>query len=175
MDDKELTKKMKIANAKHAIKALGDEGHMDLADGLYAIQFTQRFISDLSGAAFGDYQTPTPDQIRTVFAALFVELGELLQTLNWKPWKENRELNFSRITDEFADILAFLGLLLVYFGKFGISPEMLARAYLRKTKVNFERFIGQVDGYRSDNNTIVDPQVEVDSTAGVTESGIHTA
>lgn len=157
--DTQLTEKFdvrrKVAAAKHAIKVLSEDGRDDLEDGLYALYYTQRSISDLSGKAVTLGEPPSKDQIRTVFVALFVELGELVQELDWKPWKEPKQVDNAKIAGEFADILAFIGLLLVYFEGLGVDANKLAEAYLEKSKTNYARFTGQVDGYRAEANTLL--------------------
>lgn len=91
---------------------------------------------------------PTPDQIRTYFLALIVETVELMNELpGWKPWKKPKLMNPEYVMDEFADILAFLGVILNYLRELGIDPADLADAYARKTNINIARFNGEVEGY----------------------------
>lgn len=119
-----------------------------LYDGLHLLlsiqSVTSRMTPDCIPPA-GD--PPTPDQIRTYFTALIVEITELLQELNWKPWKQERDVNLKRVADEFADILAFLGIIQVYLSRLGLSSSDLADAYVNKTMVNVSRFNGEVPGY----------------------------
>jgi dimeric dUTPase (all-alpha-NTP-PPase superfamily) len=93
----------------------------------------------------------TPDQLRTYFLALNVELMELLQELSWKPWKNTKQIDEARVADEFADVLAFLGIIVVYLDSLGVPPSVLASAYAIKSRVNVERLLGKVAGY--DNPT----------------------
>ena len=130
--------------------AFGDLG--DLASGLKFLQDVQSVSSALTKDCIPPRgKKPSKDNVRTYSLALMIELGEFVQELNWKPWKEDKEINKIRVADEFADILAFLGILIVYMDAFGISPTDLARAYLSKTEVNIDRFLGKVDGYKVAN------------------------
>jgi len=121
----------------------------ELEAGINLLKVTQEVVSStLPGCIPDPGVDPTPDQLRTYFLALNVELGELLQELNWKPWKESKAINKARVVDEFADVLAFTGILLVYLDRLGITTEDLAAGYAAKTSVNIQRLTGQVDGYK---------------------------
>lgn len=115
-----------------------------LAEGLLALTNTQRGVSSLVENFEG---TPTKEQIASTVLAMIVETSELGQELNWKPWKKVKDIDVARVTDEFADILAFLGLLMVHLQRMGIEPGHLAEAYRKKTKVNLSRLKGEVQGY----------------------------
>ena len=84
----------------------------------------------------------TPDNLRTMFTAITVELAELMQELNWKPWKKTRKYSDTdKVLEEYVDVFHFvmeLGLLL------GICPRVLYEAYLEKMRVNIKR---QKGGY----------------------------
>ena len=121
---------------------------MRLFEGLDLLKSVQAITSDLTPDCIppiGD--EPTQDQIRTYALALMIETSEFVQELNWKPWKENKAINQERIIDEFADILAFTGILLVYLDRLGIPMQELALGYVKKTRVNVDRFLGKVSGY----------------------------
>ena len=118
-----------------------------LAEGLAVLAATQRKVgSVIPGWVEGD-----PNYIRTTFLALIVELSELLQELNWKPWKEPREIDLDKIVEEFADVLAFLGYIILWIEDMGKLPGHLAVAYQDKTEVNIKRLAGEVEGYGADN------------------------
>ena len=85
------------------------------------------------------------DAIRTYVLAMTVELMEFVQTLDWKPWKQKSNLDIERIVDEFADILAFQGVLIYYLYLLGISPEMIELGYRKKSIENIDRFLGKKD------------------------------
>lgn len=117
-----------------------------VAIGLQALRETQAQVSaHVEGAITPD--SPTKEQLQLYSLSLIREVTEWLDTLNWKPWKTDKELSFKRTTDEFADILAFLGLLTVYMLNLGITPTDLADAYVNKTAENLARFNGERPGY----------------------------
>lgn len=85
------------------------------------------------------------DTIRTYALALIVEVGEFLQTLDWKPWKNGKQESDERVLDEFADILAFVGVLITQLKAMGYSCEAITNAYLRKEHENVRRFIRKIE------------------------------
>lgn len=117
-----------------------------LALGLSVLKMVQEGTSALVPGCITE--EVTKDQLKEVYVATSVEFAELMQELNWKSWKptfvEDKEL----VAKEFADILAFLGLFMVYLDKLGVNTDELAEAYVQKTKLNVDRFIGNVAGYR---------------------------
>jgi hypothetical protein len=125
--------------------------------GLAKLREVQRLVSSKSPDSpipvlSGD--TPTRDHIRSYFLATIVELVELMNELNWKPWTVGeRPLNNDRIIDEFADVLAFLGVLVVFLDSLGISVASLAIGYSEKTDRNLERFFRQQTGKTEDVDT----------------------
>lgn len=119
-----------------------------LAAGLGALAKTQSIVSKMVPDALPkNGEGPTKDQVRTYFMCMMVETMELMNELNWKPWKKDREIDVSRVVDEFADVLAFLGVILNYLEALGISEADLARAYQDKSQLNVHRFKGKVEGY----------------------------
>ncbi len=89
----------------------------------------------------------TEDQVRTYGFALIAEVVEFVNELGWKPWKLKKEPDVNAVATEFADILAFLGLLARFAIVAGASPEALAAAYQAKTRLNARRIAGKVGGY----------------------------
>jgi hypothetical protein len=81
------------------------------------------------------------DALRTYILAMMIETAEFCQTLPWKPWKDGA-IDKERTADEFADILAFMGVILVHLNRMGITPAMLGEAYRKKSVVNIQRFLG---------------------------------
>lgn len=83
-----------------------------------------------------------PDTIRTYVLATIIELAEFIQTLPWKPWRTSvKEIDDKKILDEFADILAFIGVLITILNNMGYSPDQIADAYIKKEHINIDRFI----------------------------------
>ncbi|MBE3581602.1 MAG: dUTP diphosphatase [Thermoanaerobacteraceae bacterium] len=68
--------------------------------------------------------------------AIMVELGELLEEVNFKWWKVPRPLNSEAIKDELVDILHFFISMCL---KAGLSAEDLYQAYVAKNEENFRR------------------------------------
>jgi NTP pyrophosphatase (non-canonical NTP hydrolase) len=84
---------------------------------------------------------------------MIVELGEFIQALGWKPWRnDNRDHSQEKVLDEFADILAFLGVLITILQSHGITIDDIADAYIDKIVVNMNRFIGKLEEDQSDIN-----------------------
>lgn len=126
----------------------------EITDGLWAIIRTR---ADAMGNELA-LKPPTKEQIRTAFLALMVETVELLCELDWKPWKRRRvEGDGEKIADEFADILAFLAIIMCYLMRGSqVTPYDLAGAYQRKMKVVEERMKGNVDGYEAQDPGALD-------------------
>lgn len=112
-----------------------------LALGLQVLVDTQRQVSSLVDGAT---DLPlTKEQVSTVAFALVQEIGELANEIGWKPWKQVSRDEYA-IVDEFADVLAFLGLLIYYITDgLGITPQQLVTAYVNKSLENVSRFIGR--------------------------------
>lgn len=87
---------------------------------------------------------------RTAALGAFVELGELVNVCQWKPWRSYAELTgpeHERILDEFADLLHFIAWIVNNLhGRYGITELDLAQAFIEKAKENRRRFTGQVPG-----------------------------
>lgn len=93
-------------------------------------------LGELEGDELAEY-------LRMNALALHTELSELLQELNWKPWKPGDPLEFDRekVVDEYVDIMFFWLNLAVALRITG--PE-LVDAYLAKYEENELRAIQQV-------------------------------
>jgi hypothetical protein len=83
--------------------------------------------------------TPIED-LRTYTLALFVEIGEFLQEFDWKPWR-TKEARPHKAVEEFADILAFIGVLMNIMILLipGLSIDKLVVAYMNKVSTIVER------------------------------------
>lgn len=88
-----------------------------------------------------------PEFIRTTFLALTAEIYELLEHFNWRQWKDATEFDPVAAADEFADVLAFLGYVVIFLNQKGVSTAELARAYRLKSDINWQRLVGKVPGY----------------------------
>lgn len=125
------------------------EEQNDLAAGLETLVRMQHHVSrHVPGAIPPDGFPADKDAVRTYFLALMGEVYELLQTLDWKPWKLPTVPERHRIMDEYADVLAFLGIITTYVMRAASCDEQeLAAAYQLKSQVNLERIAGRVAGY----------------------------
>jgi NTP pyrophosphatase (non-canonical NTP hydrolase) len=110
-----------------------------LAVGLEELTNCQRTVSSLvDGAVTNGVMS---EQVRMAFLAEMVELVELLQELEWKPWPhKHARFRPDKIVKEFGDVLAFLGLIMVYLSKMGIDSRMLAEGYVERSENNVKRF-----------------------------------
>lgn len=127
-----------------AIEDFTPQAYLGLA--LAILMDTQRDLHDISPPAQKDASFKV--QTQQNFLALQVELVELLQEMDWKPWKpdeltdswEQRKL----IAAEFADVLAFLGhIVRILQDDLGITSADLAEAYRVKTQKNVKRFTNE--------------------------------
>lgn len=126
------------------VQAVGDVQR--LADGIAYLRDMQQLVSGQFG---NEALTPSKDNVRSHFLALADEVFELLHEFSWKPWKSKDEpLNREAAIEEFADILAFLGVIINYMETLsGVTPDELALAYREKSAKNIARFLGKVAGY----------------------------
>lgn len=120
-----------------------------LEAGLAALLAVQRRVSavDPIAMAENEHGEPTKETLATYGFALASEVIELVKETSWRPWRDRKEVDKERFADEFADVLAFLGLWVKYAGMFGLTPKHLAGAYARKSKVNVARLRGEVEGF----------------------------
>lgn len=122
----------------------GVELAQNIERALDALINNQSIVSWLvDGAVPQSTDKPNKDATRTYFLALIVELTELLQELDWKAWKDKKDVDKTKIAQEFADVLAFLGVILLQIRALGVSTEDLATAYKVKSQINIERFLGK--------------------------------
>ena len=132
-----------VQNSIDATLALLDQGFQgDLAKGITRLVNIQKRTSPIAGID----NEPTIELITAHAMGLMGETFELIQKLGWKYWKTNPEMTEEAIEDlaeEYADILAFLGLLTIHLcDKTGLTPAKLERAFLLKTQKNVKRFLG---------------------------------
>lgn len=72
--------------------------------------------------------------------ATISELGELLDEVNFKWWKNEREIDRDALCEELVDILHFFISMCLHAG---MDAEELYRIYLDKNKENFDRQQGR--------------------------------
>jgi len=118
----------------------GASGQQGLKLGLKVLLTTQNIVTPKLDPQV--LERPIEDTTRSYVLALVHEVHELLDELNWKMWKPNKPINRERVLDEFADILAFLGVMeMILYHRLGITPDELAHAYRNKTKENQRRAV----------------------------------
>lgn len=121
-----------------------------VAVGLHGLAEVQAYVSSLAdGALPEEGQPPTPQQVRDTILALVDEILECMHELDWKPWKRKDSIDVAKVTEEFADVLAFLGLFVVLLKHLGINPDDLALAYAAKSEKNEQRLLGQRADYKA--------------------------
>ena len=112
---------------------------MDKLDIIFHMQ--NKFDSDL---AINRNLTDIPPEkwIQMQTLAMISELSELLNEVNFKWWKNPKELSFDSIKEELVDILHFFtGMCL----RAGMTSEELFDIYMKKNKENFDRQYGRSD------------------------------
>lgn len=83
----------------------------------------------------------SPDQwIQKEVLAMLSELAELLDEVNFKWWKNPKEVNYENVKAELIDILHFFASMCIKVGM--DAPEVYER-YIEKNKENFLRQYGQ--------------------------------
>ena len=111
--------------------------NMDKLDTIFYMQ--QLFDSDvIKNRGLEDI---TPEQwIQKQTLAMVSELAELLDEVNFKWWKNPKEIDYSLVKGELVDILHFFtGMCL----RVGMTSEELYERYLEKNKENFDRQYGK--------------------------------
>lgn len=72
--------------------------------------------------------------------AMMCELAELVDEVNFKWWKNSREIDSAAVLEELADLLHFFVGTCI---RLGFSAEELYAAYVRKNEENFRRQEGK--------------------------------
>ncbi|MDI9442100.1 MAG: dUTPase [Bacillota bacterium] len=80
--------------------------------------------------------------IQKSILAIIAELGEILEEVNFKWWKDPSEIDRENLKEEIVDVLHFFISMCI---KAGIGPEELYQAYLDKNEENFARQEGRTD------------------------------
>lgn len=124
-------------------KSTVDSNKYDIEDGIRALRNIHNATNKI--ASNGNYMLSEvlgrPETWRTYVLAAFVELAEFIQVLPWKPWRDSvRTIDGIKLLNEFADVLAFIGVLITILGELGYTPDDIARTYISKEFVNIDRF-----------------------------------
>ncbi|MDR3185421.1 MAG: dUTPase [Christensenellaceae bacterium] len=83
----------------------------------------------------------TPDEwIQKEVLAMLSELSELLDEVNFKWWKNKKEINYDNVKEELIDILHFFVSSCI---KVGMTSKETYLRYIEKNKENFKRQYGE--------------------------------
>lgn len=118
-----------------------------IAAGLRAImQVQDRNANLLPPGTGGD--SGTRGELRTAHQALMVELGEVYNALELKPWKKETPIDAAHVIDEVGgDVLHFLGWMLNAIERvYELTPDQFAHGFWAKSIENIARFQGKVPG-----------------------------
>ncbi|MDR0752293.1 MAG: dUTPase [Christensenellaceae bacterium] len=86
-------------------------------------------------------QNITPAEwIQKEALAILSELAELISEVNFKWWKNPKEINFDNVKEELIDILHFLTSSCI---KVGMDSQETYARYIEKNKENFNRQYGK--------------------------------
>lgn len=72
--------------------------------------------------------------------AMLSELAELLDEVNFKWWKNPKEVNYDNVKEELVDILHFFASMCI---KVGMDAGEVYERYIEKNKENFARQYGE--------------------------------
>jgi NTP pyrophosphatase (non-canonical NTP hydrolase) len=86
------------------------------------------------------------DDLARYGLCLVLEAAELVNALPWKHWARNPS-SLEKASEEFADLLCFIGSLVLLFNRLGVSTADLTLAYLEKVQDNRDRFATYLEGY----------------------------
>ncbi len=83
--------------------------------------------------------------------ALIDEITELLNEVNYKWWKNPKEIDYPAVKEEIVDMLHFFVSIALYAG---MTSEELYAIYIDKNKENFDRQLGlsKKKGYALEEN-----------------------
>lgn len=111
-----------------------EEYHHMIWGGLFALAELQRPSIEKLG-----YLNDSTESMSRYGLSFIIEVAEFLNETPWKAWKM-KEPDTDRMTEEFVDMLCFLGSWINLLGLLGISPGQISNAYRRKLVENNSRF-----------------------------------
>lgn len=88
------------------------------------------------------HNTIHPDNLARYGNALMIEVAEFVNETGWKVWKPGFEPDCAKLKEEFADVLAFLGVWINLLKLHDLTPGDLAAAYVEKRDKNVRRALG---------------------------------
>ncbi|MDR0695939.1 MAG: dUTPase [Christensenellaceae bacterium] len=128
----------------------------DKLDLIFELQ--SRFDSEVVNArSLQDIKTE--EWIQKESLAMFSEIAELLSEVNFKWWKNPKEINYDKVKEELIDILHFLTSTCI---KVGMDANEVCARYIEKNKENFNRQYGKSEktGYEIANLELQSENVE---------------
>lgn len=110
---------------------------MSRLDKLFELQ--KRFDDDI--VAQRGLQHITPEEwIQKETLAMLSELSELIDEVNFKWWKNPKEINYNNVKEELIDILHFFMSMCL---KVGMNADEVYDRYIDKNKENIKRQYGE--------------------------------
>ena len=103
---------------------------------IFALQ--KKFDDELAAKRGLDYDLSTWMQKETL--AIISELGEMLDEVQFKWWKEPEPIDENKLREELVDVLHFFVSMCL---KAGVSAEDLYQGYVTKNQENFRRQEGR--------------------------------
>ncbi|MGJ7034501.1 dUTPase [Anoxybacillus eryuanensis] len=79
--------------------------------------------------------------VAAITIAMESEIDEIRREVNWKWWKQEKEIDLDRLQEEIIDLWHFL---LSLSRMVGLTPETIFEKYMDKNKINHQR---QEQGY----------------------------
>lgn len=118
-------------------------GTLDKLDDIFRLQ--EEFDSSLAESR--NLRFSLEEWVQKEVLAMLSELGEILDEVNFKWWKNPQPVERERLTEELVDLLHFFVSMCI---KVGITPKMLHEAYVKKNYENRLRQAGLSDrqGYK---------------------------
>lgn len=118
---------------------MDEQKKMDKLDTIFFMQ--EKFDTDLAiNRNLCDIKPEKWIQMQTL--AMISELAELLDEVNFKWWKNPKEIDFNNIKEELVDILHFFTGMCI---RAGMTADELYSIYMKKNKENFDRQYGKSD------------------------------
>ena len=110
---------------------------MDKLDKIFYLQ--EKFDQDVIKNR--NLQDIPPEQwIQKQTLAMLSELAELIAEVNFKWWKNPKEVNYPAVKEELIDILHFF---VGMCNRVGMTSEEMFNIYINKNEENFKRQYGQ--------------------------------
>ena len=109
---------------------------MDKLDRIFAMQAQL----DQKIARERNLEYSTEEWVQKEVLAIISELSEILDEVNFKWWKNKKELDLDQLKEEIVDVLHFLTSMSL---KAGMSSEEIFQIYMKKNEENIKRQEGK--------------------------------